>query len=252
MSQRGAGWRKAVGCARGRPSEGSAREACRVRSMSGQVAGPRGVGARGRCVKPRAVGGVARAVPRQSPRTHGDRRHLGAPIDRMPRAAHPRMASEQPKHPRCREIGVRGSPSRRFLRRGGVPIPPPSRQHWGRYRPAVSGFVVDRLQGRHARTGLGRTERASCGPSVAPEPARRLDGSAGRQGRACRSPAACVRSQTPRDGRARCRAPPDTHPGVEQGAHRYGTGSDAAAALWSASSVARCRERLLSIAVRRR
>ena len=126
MSQRGAGWRKAVGCARGRPSEGSAREACRVRSMSGQVAGPRGVGARGRCVKPRAGGGAARAVPRQSPRAHGDRGSPppGALIDRMPRAAHPRMAPEQPKHPRCREIGVRGSPSRRFLRRGGVPIPP--------------------------------------------------------------------------------------------------------------------------------
>ena len=186
MSQRGAGWRKAVGCARGRPSEGSAREACRVRSMSGQVAGTRGVGARGRCVKPRAGGGAARAVPRQSPRAHGDRGSPppGALIDRMPRAAHPRMAPEQPKHPRCREIGVRGSPSRRFLRRGGVPTPP-SPQHWGRYRRG------ERLRRRPA-PGPPRQDRAwanGAGELWAVSRARTRAAarrSAGRQGRACR------------------------------------------------------------------
>ena len=151
------------------------------------------------------------------------------------------------------EIGLRGSPSRRFLRRGGVPIPPvtaalgplPPRGERLRRRPASGPPRQDRTWAN----GAGEAWAVSRARTRAA--ARR---SAGRQGRACRSLAACVRSQTPRDHRAGCRTTPDTHPGVEQGAHRYVTGSDAAAAaLWSAaSSAARCRERLLSIAVRRR
>ena len=50
------------------------------------------------------------------------------------------------------KIDARGSPSRRFLRRGGVPIPPP-RQRSGRCRPAVSGLEVRPATGSRAPSG---------------------------------------------------------------------------------------------------